>query len=372
MSPMMDALEISIEQMDGKVLEELIPRLVTIIRKGVGLPTKAGSARFVVSMCVRIPEDLRPHSDALLKALSGAISDRSAVVRKSFAAACGYTAHLASEPALKRFVSHLTKMSLESEDDDTRSIPAITFLETARRARSELDPFIDTLLPLAFLGARDRSQALREIWLSVFNELTVASTSSALQLYGSEIMLLFKSLLSESPSWMLKRQVGLAIADMAKTVDKEFSKFMGDSVSMLIEALGGRTWEGKEDVVKALSTVCVVGKDWFKNTGKEKLSEVSQILIREAKKNNKEYKPHSIEAMGDAFEALDVDHFALVWEYLISIVKNEHSDDDDNNKMDVDGSVNLSARREGSPQNVLRQKAVAAVGKCWPSAYDTQ
>ncbi|KAJ3123506.1 hypothetical protein HK098_001853 [Nowakowskiella sp. JEL0407] len=371
MSPMMDALESSIEQIDAKVLETLVPRLIGVVRKGVGLPTKAGSARFIVSLCVRIPQDLRPHADNILKALSGAISDRSAVVRKAFASACGYTAHLATEPALKRFVTHLRKLALESEDEDTRSIPAITLLETSKRARTELEPFLSTLIPLAFLGARDLSPSIKEIWTAVFSELIVGSVSSSLNIYGKEIIDMFKQLLSESPSWNLKRQVGLSISDMADTLGDDFKKNMTDAVAMLMEALGGRTWEGKQDVVKALSTVCVVGKDWFAAEGKDKLTSVCDILIREAKKNNREYKPHSIEAMGKAFDALKVDCFDKVWEYLLEMLLDEGEEDDGDHKMEGDGAASRN-NRENSPVNILRQKVATTIGQVWSENYETQ
>jgi proteasome component ECM29 len=40
MSPMMEGIESCIDYIDEKVIEDLTPRLLQLIRKGVGLPTK--------------------------------------------------------------------------------------------------------------------------------------------------------------------------------------------------------------------------------------------------------------------------------------------------------------------------------------------
>ncbi|KAJ3115707.1 hypothetical protein HDU96_000186 [Phlyctochytrium bullatum] len=49
-SPMMEAVETCVENVDAKTMESLVPAVANIARKGVGLPTKAGCARFIVTM----------------------------------------------------------------------------------------------------------------------------------------------------------------------------------------------------------------------------------------------------------------------------------------------------------------------------------
>jgi hypothetical protein len=40
MSPMMEGIESCIDYIDEKVIEDLTPKLLQLIRKGIGLPTK--------------------------------------------------------------------------------------------------------------------------------------------------------------------------------------------------------------------------------------------------------------------------------------------------------------------------------------------
>ena len=96
-SPMMDALETCVDQIDAESLPQLVSRLNTIIRKGIGLPTRAGSARFVCSLVQRIPLDLKPHADSIMKALSAVVYDRSPAVRKANATAIAQISRIASD-----------------------------------------------------------------------------------------------------------------------------------------------------------------------------------------------------------------------------------------------------------------------------------
>lgn len=112
---MMEGIEYCVDQVDEHVMAELLPRITSIIRKGVGLPTKAGTARFIVTLCIKKRSYFQPHADVVLKALSGAVQDRNASVRKSCATAVGYTCQLATDGKVIAFVNHLKKLCVENE-----------------------------------------------------------------------------------------------------------------------------------------------------------------------------------------------------------------------------------------------------------------
>lgn len=116
MSPIMEAVEFCIEQIDESNLAALTGRLVNLIRKGTGLPTKAGCARFVTSLAMRQLSLLSSRNDEanqLLKALSGAVQDRSLAVRKAMAVASGYLVRSSSAETGLKFLQHLRSLYLE-------------------------------------------------------------------------------------------------------------------------------------------------------------------------------------------------------------------------------------------------------------------
>lgn len=172
MSPILSAVEMSIDQLDGPILVELIPKLTNLIRKAMGLPTKAGLARFIVSICTTLPNDFRVHADTVLQALSGVISDRSPPVRKSFATAVGYVINLSTDAAISRFLGHLRKLYSENDDEYVRSISGIVLLECAKHATDKMKHFQGDILPLTFFGCRDSNKEVKDVWTQVWDDLS--------------------------------------------------------------------------------------------------------------------------------------------------------------------------------------------------------
>jgi proteasome component ECM29 len=82
-SPMMETIELCIPHIDAEVLSDLAPRLVEILKSGVGLGTKAAAAQLVVSLVRSCRSELTPYTGKLLTVLTTGLLDRSAGVRKS-------------------------------------------------------------------------------------------------------------------------------------------------------------------------------------------------------------------------------------------------------------------------------------------------
>eukprot|EP00842_Homolaphlyctis_polyrhiza_P003154 jgi/Hompol1/383/HPOL_000241-RA len=361
-SPMMDAIEQCVQQIDPKVLETLIPRLCGIIRKGVGLPTRAGTARFVYLIVQRHSLDVKPYADTILKALSSTINDRSPVVRKTFATAIGHVCKLSSDDAIQRLIALLKKGYVEVEDtsdEDAKSIAGMTLLEMSRTAGDRLASFHKEILPLAYIGARDKNDGIKQVWASVWEENT-AGASGAARLWATEILDLGTLLLNESPSWPIKRQVGKSIADLSKLLGDGFAPYVERTLPLLIGALAGRTWDGKESVLEGLANVCIACADWLQNTaqGMAQLPEIQKTLIREAKKNNKTYRRFALEYIGAAFAVIDFSgcDYADLIDYLSQVAAGDRDED----QMDVDD------HREKPLMLATQANAFKALGQCFP------
>ncbi|KAJ3148226.1 hypothetical protein HDU89_004822 [Geranomyces variabilis] len=364
-SPIMEALEASIDQVDVETLTALVPRLTQTIRKGVGLPTKAGAARIVYSLVQRAPSELSgPHADAIVKALASGVHDRSIVVRKAYATAIGQIAKLATDAAVAKLLEQLEKAYLDDPDadDDTRSVAGITIHQFALRAPERVRDFHARIVPLAFVGARDGSPNVRKTWVDAWEELSGGS-NAPLRLWLGETMDLAERLISTSPSWGVKKQVALAIGDMSRILGPAaFEPFMARVVPLLVAALQGRTWDGKEVVVTALGDVVAAGGDWFgKDEGKAYVDSVVKALLAEARKNNKAYKRHGIEALGKALHALapHVDVYDEIYDDLARVAAPDSADGEKSDEDDDDV-------RQKPMQLVLRASAFRALGQAFP------
>ncbi|KAF9969044.1 hypothetical protein BGZ73_008786, partial [Actinomortierella ambigua] len=217
LSPMMEGIESCIESMDESVLAELVPNLHTTMRKAVGLPTKAGSAHLLVSLCIKKPAAMRSHADSLLKLLGALVKDKSPAVRKSYSVSAGYMARLASDEALVRFLELMSKRYVESEEeDDIRSVSAIAVREISKNATDRFKNVASCILPTVFYGTVDSHKEIAEIWKEVWEEHT-AGSSAAIKLYANEILDLLAKQLT-SPSWNAKKQSALAMKVVAETM----------------------------------------------------------------------------------------------------------------------------------------------------------
>ncbi|KAJ3397973.1 hypothetical protein HDU92_000075 [Lobulomyces angularis] len=360
-SPIMEAVESSINQLDGAVLDLLVPKLSNLIRKAVGLPTKAGCARYVISLAMHNPLVLKPFADDLLKALSGVVWDRSIAVRKSFSAAAAYIANLSTDAAMSRFIRHLKKIYIESDQVEIRSITPLCFQDLTKHANDKIKNYKNEVLPLSFFGSRDSNPEIKDHWKNVLEDLAGGSTTSAAKLYVDEIVELSSSILSQSPSWPVKKQVGKTFSELSELTETEFYKKMNVVVPLLCESLSGRTWEGKESVLEALCNICINCKNWFDDdSNSEQLTQVCMVAVREMKKNNKSYKRFALDFVGKLFNALDVDKYEEIQDYLCQMATGDD--------LSVGESMDVDEIRE-RPMNLLIQaNAFRALGRFFPSS----
>jgi proteasome component ECM29 len=202
-------------------------------------------------------------------------------------------------------------MYIENDDQDVRSISGIVFSECARNANDATKPFSVDILPLAFFGSRDENEEISTVWKSVWDDLCAGASNNATKLYGQEIVELSCQIVTNSPSWPIKKQVGKTFMDLCEILDVGFEKFMPTVVPVLIEALSGRTWEGKESVLQALTQACIMCKTWVV-ANNPILLEVVKVGTREMRKNNKAYKRFSLDFVSLMIDELNVDRFEEV------------------------------------------------------------
>ena len=66
-SPMADTLDLAARHADIASLDALVPALCQLLKRGVGVNTRVGSARFVANLAARMGSDIRPQTGTLLK-----------------------------------------------------------------------------------------------------------------------------------------------------------------------------------------------------------------------------------------------------------------------------------------------------------------
>ncbi|KAL6762246.1 proteasome stabiliser-domain-containing protein [Haematococcus lacustris] len=241
----------------GGSLEALLPVLAGIVRRGVGLNTKVGTARFIRSVAARAGSALRPHAPTLVKALTSAMrSERSNVVRKAYAAAAGQVCKHAADKRVAKVVGEAAEAyAAEGADSDARYCAGLVVRELLRAAPEVAAGHAAVTLPLAFGAKMDEDKEVAAVWKEVWEE-GCASEAGALRLYAQEITALLASGLG-SQHWGRKKACAQAITALAQLGGDVVS---GEQVgrlgtALVAEASGGRLWEGKEEVVDALGAL---------------------------------------------------------------------------------------------------------------------
>jgi proteasome component ECM29 len=105
----MSTIEDIIDNLDDDSTARLVPQLIKSMRTSLGLPSKVGCSRVVVSLVMRKPHLFKPYADDVLKALLNAVKDRSEVVSRSYAVAIGYLCRIANDEGIAKVVDWCQK-----------------------------------------------------------------------------------------------------------------------------------------------------------------------------------------------------------------------------------------------------------------------
>ncbi|KAI9262116.1 armadillo-type protein [Phascolomyces articulosus] len=292
-SPMMEGVEHCVNQIDEDVMKELTPRIINIVKKGTGLPTKAGCARFIVTLVMNRRAAMEPFADTFLKALSGAIRSKNPVIRKAFATATGYVCQLATFDKICSLVRHLKKLYIENTDEDAHAASALTAADMTRFATDRMNAVASEIVPLIYFGEHDPDDDLKKVWAAAWENLT-SGTRSLVTIHADEIIDFAQPLLSSS-SWATKQTAALAIADMCKSGGRAISQRADKLMPVMVSTLATRSWAGKEHVLEAFVQLCVSAQGYFEEKSKEPtFDEVIKIMVRECKRKNRPYQRHAL------------------------------------------------------------------------------
>jgi proteasome component ECM29 len=259
-SPLMEAIERCLDLLDESSMEQLQPRLEAAMKSAVGLPSKVGCSRVLVSLSTRHNVLFKPYADQFLKLIERQVIDRNETVSSSYAASSGYVARGASDKQILRLVSFARKLYFESEGDREQAVPrqsiaaAEIMQAISKHANDRFNSLASDLLPFIYFGKHDSHDQVKEIFRNTWEDNV--GGSRAISLYLKEILTMAQEHM-ESPQWVIKHTAARSVADATTALASMSSGF--DSASsqliwpVLEKALAGKTWDGKETVLYAFA-----------------------------------------------------------------------------------------------------------------------
>nr|CAD7446900.1 unnamed protein product [Timema bartmani] len=354
---------------DAECASQMMPRLLELLRGSVGLGTRVAASHLVVLLAHHLKEEFQPHTGKLLAALVHGLSDRNPIIRKHYASTIGHLVTVARTSSLEKLFAKLRTWYFDKEDESIRSACAFTLQSIGQHSSDLMKNYTEVLAPLVFFAmhANKAPDSSVGVWEEIWHELT-PGTESGIRQNVSGICELLKTAL-ESPSWTMKAQAARGVSTVASKMGAALSVGHRDSlIDILMTGLGGRTWTGKENLLKALSTIVTNCKDSLREVSSQvRMEAMLDVILRESRKEQPFYKKHALHALGDVLRDLEVDRFDEVYDAVKDIFKEREPGSE--NKEDVEEEEVSGTRSE---RLLLTETVYETLGKAWPSNKDTQ
>ena len=261
--PTMECVNYVLQYVNSSNLEQLVPRLIELIKSSPGLVTKGGTAILINNLTNQCPLDLQPYTGKLLAALVSGLSDRNPAVRMQYAKTIGQLMRTAKESSKEKLFAKLKTWYMEKEDDMSRASVAFTFKGISSYSPDVMKNYANVAMPIAFLamheekkvanaeGTDDNNNNLQEIWEEIWQDGTPGN-EGGIRLYLNEIMELIPKAM-ESGQWSVKAQAARAMGTICTKLGGTINPVVQKRIAaLLIGALAGRTWAGKECIMRSL------------------------------------------------------------------------------------------------------------------------
>jgi proteasome component ECM29 len=340
-SPISEAIENCLRFIDEGVMLELAPRLEAVIKTAIGMPTKIGCSRVLSTLFTRHANDIRPVSARFLQLMEKQTLDKNDEVSQAYARAAAYMMRVVPDSAKQRFCEQFIKLYVQSEEESRRQKISDVIVALAKVSPDHFTSQETLLLPFSYLGSHDVDDYASKVFKEVWNQH--AGSNRTVVRYIPEIVALVERCL-DTTQWSLRHTGAFAVAAMVADVSKA-SDATGEISEANLKAiwpvfdktLALKTFEGKEKLLESFPDFVEKGKALWGNDA-QVAAQMKKIAIREAKRNNEQYRVHAFKCLwrfAKAREDLDM------LEDIVQIVKPYLDELLDEDKMDVDSKEDL-------------------------------
>ncbi|KAL3147888.1 hypothetical protein ABBQ32_002606 [Trebouxia sp. C0010 RCD-2024] len=313
-SPMGDTLDLCARYADSKTLEEMVPKLCGLVKRGIGLNTRTGCARFITALTTRQGADIKPHTAAFIKALvTAARAEKSTTVQRAYAQAAATVAKYSSEARVAKLVEEAVSMYTTPGDREARLLSSMIIRELQKQAAEAFAGQASQVMPLAFIAKSDEDPGVGGLWGEIWEEGTT-SLSAALRLYMPDLVPLITAGLT-SQQWGQKKAAAKSLADLAEAGGDALPPHTPTLISTILQELPGRLWEGKEGMLAALAALCKAAPQAVMSSSQPSSSSeaVVEALMTALARKKQAYRQAALEALQVVLEAFSQeDHFEAV------------------------------------------------------------
>lgn len=343
-SPISEAIENCLRFIDEDVMAKLAPKLEATAKSAIGMPTKIGCSRVLTTLFTRHTSDIKPFSSKFLKMMEKQAMDKNDEVSQAYARACAYIMRVVSDTDKVRFCERLVKMYIESEEESRRQKISDIVVALAKISSDHFTANETELLPFAYLGAHDTDEYTQKVFKEVWDQH--AGSNRTVVRYVPEIVALVERCL-DTNQWALRHTgaftVGAMVSDVAAASEAtgEISESNLKTLWPVFDkTLALKTFSGKQKLLESYPQFVEKGASLWK--GNSQISaQMKKIAIREAKRNNDEYRVHAFKCLWRFAKARD--DLDMLQE--IADIVTPHMDEfNDEDKMEIDTKEDLAMK----------------------------
>lgn len=341
-SPISEAIDNSLRFVDADVMAELAPKLEATIKTALGMPTKIGCSRVLTTLFTNHTNDIKGVSNKFLQLMEKQTMDKNDEVSQAYARATAYMLRAASDSAKNRFCKKFIDMYFDAEEESRRQKTADVIVALAKVSPDHFTALETQLLPFSYLGSHDTDEYTSKVFKKVWEQH--AGSSRTVVRYVPEIVALVERCL-DTAQWALRHGGAFTVAAMvsdvasASDVSGQISDANLNKIWPVFEkALALKTFAGKEKLLESYPKFVEKGHSLWKSDTKI-AAQMKKIALREAKRNNDEYRVHAFRCLWEFAKARDdldmLDEIAeIVTPYLEELKGDDETENGD--KMDID------------------------------------
>lgn len=292
-SSLIDSLERLAGFVDETIVEELIPKLTRLSRIGIGIPTRAATARFFATILRSRAAVVEPYASRLMFAASAAAGmERNITLRGLWCAAVGGAAKLSKTEDVGKLTERIVHYS-GSDDPQERSLASSLAVGLWRKSPDTARQHSSLVLPIAYMGRYETDEDAKGAgtnWKEVWSE-GAPSTAAGLRLYAKEITEICEQRLAKSTQYRVKRSAAAALGALAEASNETVDvRYLAQSAKALLASLPGHIWDGKVVALEAVGTIASAysNPDVWKDAGGA--DAVVRSLLQESKRGKKDYR----------------------------------------------------------------------------------
>lgn len=328
-SPLVDSLERLAGFVEESIIERLVVNLVRLSRVGVGIPTRAATARFFATIIRSRAIIVQPFASKLMNAAAAAAGiERNSALRNLWCTAMGGAAKLASTTAVGKLVEKIVELS-GSEDAQERSLSSFLAVGLWSNSPDTARKHASAMLPIAYMGRFETDEDAKGAggnWKEVWSE-GAPSTEAGLRMYAGEITAICERRLSTSAQYRVKRSAAVTLGALAAASNESVNiKHLSRSAKALLDALPGHIWDGKIAALEALGTIALSypsAEVWETCDG---ANTVVLALLRESQRGKKDFRMAAIAAATKVLNTCHAqyDLFSSVYDALSDLWKSDN------------------------------------------------